>query len=205
MNSENKENFYQLLKRKPSVCSTSLHFSKLITDVDLFFPETPVLHWFQWNISAGNFRGQRPGTSALRMLLRLTAVSATRFFWTFAPLSPHLALLVNNLERLWEELFDSVFYTEIWSANGNIMLYLSNGSRDQKQAKVLLLPKSLSKMVWWTRDHVKSVSCLGDVENVESLGYRESRTFRSSCCFRSSDDNQVTFPLFISSYVISKY
>ena len=44
MNSENKENFYQLLKRKPSVCSTSLHFSKLITDVDLFFPETPVLH-----------------------------------------------------------------------------------------------------------------------------------------------------------------
>ena len=43
VNSENKENFYQLLKRKPSVCSTSLHFSKLITDVDLFFPETPVL------------------------------------------------------------------------------------------------------------------------------------------------------------------
>ena len=31
MNSENKENVfnYQLLKRKPSVCSTSLHFSKL--------------------------------------------------------------------------------------------------------------------------------------------------------------------------------
>ena len=43
------------------------------------------------------------------------------------------------------------------------MLYLSNGSRDQKQAKVLLLPNSLSKMVRRTRDHVKSVSCHGDV------------------------------------------
>ena len=49
VNSENKENLsnYQPLKQKPSVCSTSLHFSKLITVVDLFFPETPVLHWFQ--------------------------------------------------------------------------------------------------------------------------------------------------------------
>ena len=49
VNSENKENLsnYQPLKRKPSVCSISLHFSKLITVVDLFFPETPVLHWFQ--------------------------------------------------------------------------------------------------------------------------------------------------------------
>ena len=39
MNSENKENLsnYQLLKRKPSVCSTSLHFSKLITVVQFFF------------------------------------------------------------------------------------------------------------------------------------------------------------------------
>ena len=38
VNSENKENLsnYQLFKRKPSVCSTSLHFSKLIT-VDQFF------------------------------------------------------------------------------------------------------------------------------------------------------------------------
>ena len=39
VNSENKENLsnYQLLKRKPSVCSTSLHFSKLITVFQLFF------------------------------------------------------------------------------------------------------------------------------------------------------------------------
>ena len=39
VNSENKENLsnYQPLKRKPSVCSTSLHFSKLITVVDFFF------------------------------------------------------------------------------------------------------------------------------------------------------------------------
>ena len=39
VNSENKENLsnYQLLKRKSSVCSTSLHFSKLITVVQFFF------------------------------------------------------------------------------------------------------------------------------------------------------------------------
>ena len=39
VNSENVENLsnYQLLKRKPSVCSTSLHFSKLITVVQFFF------------------------------------------------------------------------------------------------------------------------------------------------------------------------
>ena len=39
VNSENKENLsnYQLLKRKPSVCSTLLHFSKLITVVQFFF------------------------------------------------------------------------------------------------------------------------------------------------------------------------
>ena len=39
VNSENKENLsnYQLLKRKPSVCSTSLHFSKLITVVQFSF------------------------------------------------------------------------------------------------------------------------------------------------------------------------
>ena len=44
MNSENKENLsnYQPLKRKPSVGSTPLHFSKLITVVNFFFPETPV-------------------------------------------------------------------------------------------------------------------------------------------------------------------
>ena len=76
MNLENKENLsnYQLLKRKPSVCSTSLHFSKLITVVQFFSPVTPVLQWFKLNFGAGNFRGRRPGTSALRMLLRLTAV-----------------------------------------------------------------------------------------------------------------------------------
>ena len=75
MNSENKENVsnYQLLKRKPSVWSTSLHFSKLIT-VAQFFRVTPVLQWFQLNIAAGNFRGRRPSTSALHTLLRLTAV-----------------------------------------------------------------------------------------------------------------------------------
>ena len=39
VNLENEENLsnYQLLKRKPSVCSTSLHFSKLITVVQFFF------------------------------------------------------------------------------------------------------------------------------------------------------------------------
>ena len=39
MNSENKENLsnYQLLKRKPSVFSTSLHLNKLITVVQFFF------------------------------------------------------------------------------------------------------------------------------------------------------------------------
>ena len=39
MNLENKENLsnYQLLKRKPSLCSTSLPFSKLITVVQFFF------------------------------------------------------------------------------------------------------------------------------------------------------------------------
>ena len=39
VNSENKENLsnYRLLKRKPSVCSTSLHFSKLITVMIQFF------------------------------------------------------------------------------------------------------------------------------------------------------------------------
>ena len=76
MNSENKESLsnYQLLKRKPSVCSTSLHFSKLITVVQLFFRVTPVLQWFQLNFGAGNFRGRLPGTNVLRMLLRLIPV-----------------------------------------------------------------------------------------------------------------------------------
>ena len=80
MNSENKENLsnYQLLKREPSVCSTSLLFSKLITVVQFFFRVTPVLQWFQLNFGAGNFRGRRPGTSVLRMLLRLTAVKDVR-------------------------------------------------------------------------------------------------------------------------------
>ena len=41
MNLENKENLsnYQLLKRKPSLCSTSLPFSKLITVVQFFIPD----------------------------------------------------------------------------------------------------------------------------------------------------------------------
>ena len=39
VNSENKENLsnFQLLKRKPSVCSTSLHFGELITVGQYFF------------------------------------------------------------------------------------------------------------------------------------------------------------------------
>ena len=39
MNLENKENLsnYQLLKRKPSLCSTSLPFSKLISVIQFFF------------------------------------------------------------------------------------------------------------------------------------------------------------------------
>ena len=103
MNSENKENLsnYQPLKRKPSFSSTSLHFSKLITVVDLFFPETPVLHWFQWNFSAGNFRGQRPGTSALRMLLRLTAVSVWRLVPEWELCSVYM-ILVSLFIPLWE-------------------------------------------------------------------------------------------------------
>ena len=82
VNSENKENLsnYQLLKREPSVCSTSLLFSKLITVVQFFFRVTPVLQWFQLNFGAGNFRGRRPGTSALRMLLRLTAVKVVSVY-----------------------------------------------------------------------------------------------------------------------------
>ena len=46
--------------------------SKLVDSI--FFRVTPVLQWFQLNFGAGNFCGRRPGTSALRMLLRLTAV-----------------------------------------------------------------------------------------------------------------------------------
>ena len=38
---------------------------------------TPVLQWFHLNFVAGNFRGRRPGTSALRILMRLTAVKYT--------------------------------------------------------------------------------------------------------------------------------
>ena len=41
----------------------------------IFFRVTPVLQWFQLNFGAGNFRGRRPGTSALRILLRLAAVN----------------------------------------------------------------------------------------------------------------------------------
>ena len=82
MNSENKENLsnYQLVKRKPSVCSISLHLRKFKITVDQFFLVTPVLQWFQLNFGAGNFRGRRPGTSALGMLLHLTAVNSRRAF-----------------------------------------------------------------------------------------------------------------------------
>ena len=86
VNLENKENLsnYQLLKRKPSVCSSSLHFSKINHCRSIFFPVTPVLQWFQLNFGARIFRGRRSGTSVLRMLLRLTAVRtlghATRKF-----------------------------------------------------------------------------------------------------------------------------
>ena len=42
VNSENKENLsnYQLLKRKPSVCSTSLQFTKLILSFNFFSHDT---------------------------------------------------------------------------------------------------------------------------------------------------------------------
>ena len=45
VNSENKKNLsnHQLLKRKPSVCSTSLHLCKLITVLQFFFAHK---HWF---------------------------------------------------------------------------------------------------------------------------------------------------------------
>ena len=84
VNSENKENLsnYQLLKRKPSIFSTSLHFSKLITVVQFFFPWHRFHNGFQLNFGAGNFRGRRPGSSALRMLMRLTAVSPRPQFFT---------------------------------------------------------------------------------------------------------------------------
>ena len=85
VNSENKENLsnYQVLKRKPSVCSTSLHFSKLITVVQIF-RMTPVLQWFHLKLGAGKYCGRRPGTSALRMLLCLTTVKFPRNSMFFA-------------------------------------------------------------------------------------------------------------------------
>ena len=55
------------------------------------------------------------------------------------------------------------------------MLYLSNGSRDQKKKS-----KSTSLALKFVKDgvmnerHVKSVSCYGDVKNVESSGYSKS-------------------------------
>ena len=80
VNSENKENLsnYQLLKRKPSVCSTSLQFSKLITVFQFFSHDTDSAK-VSLKFWRGNFRGRRPGTSALRMLLRLTAVKTTAY------------------------------------------------------------------------------------------------------------------------------
>ena len=64
-----------------------------------FFRVTPVLQWFQLNFGAGNFRGRRPGTSALRMPMRLTAVNQPgRLYVAFFPpsrasLSPHHTLV----------------------------------------------------------------------------------------------------------------
>ena len=78
VNSENKENLsnYQLLKRKPSVRSSSLHFTKLITVVRFFFSRNTGSAMVSVKFWRGNFRGRLPGTSALRMLMRLTAVKA---------------------------------------------------------------------------------------------------------------------------------
>ena len=45
---------------------------------------TPILIWYQLNFGAGNFRGRRPGTSALRMLLRLAAVSPAHLLQAFS-------------------------------------------------------------------------------------------------------------------------
>ena len=57
MNSENKENLsnYQLLKRKPSVCSIPLHLSKVFTVVQFFF----AWHRFHFPDSRGSFPGVR--------------------------------------------------------------------------------------------------------------------------------------------------
>ena len=47
---------------------------------------SPVLQWLQLNFGAGNFRARRPGTSALRMLLRLTVAKlAGRFLRVWDP------------------------------------------------------------------------------------------------------------------------
>ena len=66
VNLENKENLsnYQLLRRKPSLWSTSLPFSKLITVVQSFFPVTPILIWYQVGINIQFWRGKfsRPAT-----------------------------------------------------------------------------------------------------------------------------------------------
>ena len=77
MNLENKENLsnYQLLKRKPSVCSTSLHFSKLITVVQFFFSRDTGSALISIKFWRGKFSRPATGTSALRMLVRLTAVN----------------------------------------------------------------------------------------------------------------------------------
>ena len=55
--------------------------------------------WFHLNFGAGNFRGRRPGTSALRMLLRLTAVNARPGPFS----SPEAALLLVSTKNrdLW--------------------------------------------------------------------------------------------------------
>ena len=52
------------------------------------------------NFGAGNFRGRRPGTSALRMLLRLTAVklSPSRAHFDFVPFLRPATQAIKMLE-----------------------------------------------------------------------------------------------------------
>ena len=130
-------------------------------------------------------------TPSLRAIANQTATASLRL--NIRALEPALRTAGQWLGKASRSPSRRISERRFWSANGNIMLYLSNGWRDQKQAKVLLFPKSLSKMVWWTRARKISVMSwrwqkCGEFDTA-------SRTIRSSCCFRWSDDNQVTFPL----------
>ena len=99
VNSENKENLsnYQLLKREPSVCSTSLHFSKLITAVQ-FFRVTPVLQWFQLNFGANLVPRasvtlvQRNGKTKYSGKIRLSSA----FHWPLTERAQFHRKLINN-------------------------------------------------------------------------------------------------------------